>query len=190
MQYTKQDIFNIVKSIIMEKYDGIDPKEINTGVSLKHDFKFDSLDLLELVIAFEEKCNISIKDTSRLLKAYSLGEFCYLLHKQTNQESPMITETKEDVFKYVNEYLLDKYNIMNARPSDNLFIDLHFTDFDRSELIAWAETKFDIRLIHTYFINLDDFCEKVLSMIRSKKIKEIQKTNFLQRIKQRFVKQK
>ena len=57
---------------------------------------------------------------------------------------------------------------MNARISDNFFIDLHFRDDQRSDLIQWADETFGIRLPRTYFINLDDFCENILRCIPKK----------------------
>jgi acyl carrier protein len=99
----------------MEKYDGIDPKEINTGSSLKYDLKFDSLDLLEIAMVFEEKCNIYIQDTSRLEKASSLGEFCYLLYKQTNPETQAATEAKEDIVKTQQTNFLQRIKQRFAR---------------------------------------------------------------------------
>ena len=75
---------------------------------------------------------------------------------------------------------------MNAKPSDNFFIDLHFSDINRSELMEWAEETFNIKLQRTYFINLDDFCDKIFQCLQRVVFHKQQKQNLLQRIKQKF----
>lgn len=58
---TTSQIYEITKSIISEQL-GIDKKEINLDDDYINDLGADSLDIVELVMAFEEKFNIEISD--------------------------------------------------------------------------------------------------------------------------------
>ena len=55
------DIETRVKEIIVEQL-GVDPSEVVTGASFINDLGADSLDTVELVMAFEEEFGIEIPD--------------------------------------------------------------------------------------------------------------------------------
>ena len=55
------DIETRVKEIIVEQL-GVDPSEVVTGASFINDLGADSLDTVELVMAFEEEFNVEIPD--------------------------------------------------------------------------------------------------------------------------------
>ena len=189
VKHTQQEINNAVKEIILERYTHLSEKEVTKDASLRWDLKFDSLDRLEILMDFEKKFNVSIEDVSEIESANSLQEYCFVLYQKVNPDiipETLNIETKEDVFEVLKKYLLDNYEIMNARMSDNLFKDLHFSEIDRTDLCTWAEEKFNIELPYTYFINIDDFCEKVLYVLQRKNFKA-NRPPLLTRMKQRFI---
>lgn len=55
------DIASKVKSIIMDEL-GVDPEKVTDGASFVDDLGADSLDTVELVMAFEEEFDIEIPD--------------------------------------------------------------------------------------------------------------------------------
>lgn len=57
----ENDIFERVKNIIVEQL-GVDEKEVVPSASFVDDLGADSLDTVELVMAFEEEFNIEIPD--------------------------------------------------------------------------------------------------------------------------------
>ena len=109
-------------------------------------------------------------------KAKTLSDFCALFLQYVHPDLSQIN-TKDDVFKILNSHLQSKYYIMNARMSDNFFVDLHFHEIERSELIKWADETFGIMLPRTYFINLDDFCDKILKCLPKKEVVKQQPQN-------------
>ena len=55
------DIFDKVREIIVEQL-GIKPEEVTMGASFVEDLGADSLDVVELVMAFEEEFDLKIPD--------------------------------------------------------------------------------------------------------------------------------
>ncbi|MEA5000488.1 MAG: acyl carrier protein [Endomicrobiaceae bacterium] len=66
------DIETRVKEIIVEQL-GVDPSEVVTGASFINDLGADSLDTVELVMAFEEEFGIEIPD-EEAEKIQSVGQ--------------------------------------------------------------------------------------------------------------------
>ena len=66
------DIETIVKEIIVEQL-GVDPAEVVPGASFINDLGADSLDTVELVMAFEEEFGIEIPD-EEAEKIQSVGQ--------------------------------------------------------------------------------------------------------------------
>lgn len=60
-EQSKQDIFKRVKSIVVEQL-GVDEKEVRMDAAYIDDLGADSLDIVELIMAFEEEFNIEIPD--------------------------------------------------------------------------------------------------------------------------------
>ena len=74
------DTFEKVKAIIIEKLN-VDPSLITMGARFREDLKADSLDLVELIMAFEETFggNISDEDAQKI---QSVGDAVTFLDKQ------------------------------------------------------------------------------------------------------------
>ncbi len=176
---TKQQIFESVKNIIFERNPHIKKETITEKSKLSWDLGLDSLELLEILMDFEKehKINIEEEPVSQMERAKTLGEYCDVIFKTLCPDIAKI-KSKEDVFKYVKSYLLNKYEIMNANMKDNFFVDLHFQDTDRSDIIKWAEATFNIKLPRTYFLNLDDFCENVLKCLPKQEVVKQPKNKF------------
>ncbi|HDN79821.1 MAG: acyl carrier protein [Chloroflexi bacterium] len=58
---TKEEIFEKVKNIIVETL-GVDPDKVTLEARFREDLEADSLDLVELVMAFEEEFGGEISD--------------------------------------------------------------------------------------------------------------------------------
>ena len=61
MDMSEQDTFEKVKSIVVEQL-GVDEKEVKMDAAYIDDLGADSLDIVELIMAFEEEFNIEIPD--------------------------------------------------------------------------------------------------------------------------------
>lgn len=60
-EISRVDIFAKLKELIVEQL-GVEEKDVKPEALLKEDLKADSLDLVELVLAIEEKFNVKISD--------------------------------------------------------------------------------------------------------------------------------
>ncbi|NJN93930.1 MAG: acyl carrier protein [Anaerolineales bacterium] len=69
---TKDEVFNKVKDIIIEQL-GADEDQINMEASFRDDLEADSLDLVELIMAFEEEFGGEISD-EEAQKITTVGE--------------------------------------------------------------------------------------------------------------------
>ena len=58
---SKEEIFDKVKGIIVDQL-GVDEDKITMGASFRDDLEADSLDLVELIMAFEEEFGGEISD--------------------------------------------------------------------------------------------------------------------------------
>ncbi|MGC8878286.1 MAG: acyl carrier protein [Anaerolineae bacterium] len=58
---TTEEIFNKVKAIIVEQL-GVDESRVTMDASFREDLEADSLDLVELIMAFEEEFGGEISD--------------------------------------------------------------------------------------------------------------------------------
>lgn len=56
-----QEIFGRVQKVIVEQL-GVDENAVTLGASFTDDFNADSLDLVELVMAFEQEFDVSISE--------------------------------------------------------------------------------------------------------------------------------
>ncbi|MCK4259034.1 MAG: acyl carrier protein [Halanaerobiales bacterium] len=55
------EVFDRVKNIVVEEL-GVEPEEVNSEASFIKDLGADSLDIVELIMAFEEEFDIEIPD--------------------------------------------------------------------------------------------------------------------------------
>ena len=68
---------------IIRKQLGLDDAEINEDTSFKDDLGVDSLDLLELVMAFEEEYNIEL-NPEELEDIQTVGDVCEFIKQYTD----------------------------------------------------------------------------------------------------------
>ena len=61
MDMSEQDTFEKVKSIVVEQL-GVDEKEVKMDAAYIDDLGADSLDIVELIMAFEEEFDVEIPD--------------------------------------------------------------------------------------------------------------------------------
>ncbi len=69
---TNNDVFNQVKAIIVEKL-GVDESKVTLQARFREDLEADSLDLVELIMEFEEKFGGEISD-EEAQKITSVGD--------------------------------------------------------------------------------------------------------------------
>ena len=82
MEVTGSMILEQVKEIIANQM-GVAADEINAGTSLKDDLQADSLDVVELVMAAEEKFGVEI-DEEAVLSMVTVGDVVSYIEKKQN----------------------------------------------------------------------------------------------------------
>lgn len=82
MEVTGSMILEQVKEIIANQM-GVSADEINAGTSLKDDLQADSLDVVELVMAAEEKFGVEI-DEEAVLSMVTVGDVVSYIEKKQN----------------------------------------------------------------------------------------------------------
>ncbi len=110
------------------------------------------------------------------------------IQTQISAVKPIDANTKLDyniVFNTIKEHMLNKYGIQTVKKESNWYKSFGLNDFDRNDLFEWVEKKFNIKLGHFYFTNIDSLCVAILNAYFDKN-----KIGLLQRIKARFVKAK
>ncbi len=80
---SEESIFERVRAIIVEQLD-VDPEEVTLEASFKDDLDADSLDLVELIMAFEEAFGGEISD-EEAQKLETVGDVVRFLETQTAQ---------------------------------------------------------------------------------------------------------
>ncbi len=78
---TKEEVFDRVKSIIIEQL-GADESQITVEASFRDDLEADSLDLVELIMAFEEEFGGEISD-EEAQKITTVGEAVNYLYSHS-----------------------------------------------------------------------------------------------------------
>ncbi len=69
---TKEEVYGKVKDIIVDQL-GVDPDKVTIDASFREDLEADSLDLVELIMAFEEEFGGEISD-EEAQKITTVGE--------------------------------------------------------------------------------------------------------------------
>jgi len=77
------DVFERVKAIIVEQL-GVDPEQVTMDARFREDLEADSLDLVELIMAFEEEFGGEISD-EEAQKITTVGEAVTYLEKNLQQ---------------------------------------------------------------------------------------------------------
>ncbi len=80
---SEESIFERVRAIIVEQLD-VDPEDVTLEASFKDDLDADSLDLVELIMAFEEEFGGEISD-EEAQKLETVGDVVRFLETQTAQ---------------------------------------------------------------------------------------------------------
>jgi acyl carrier protein len=82
----KMDVFGQVKDIVVELLD-VDPDQVTAGATFKEDLEADSLDLVELLMAFEDEFGSQIPDED-VKKILTVGNaVAYIEEKIKEQEA-------------------------------------------------------------------------------------------------------
>jgi acyl carrier protein len=84
MNMEQQDLEKKVKDIIVEKL-GVDPNEVKPESSFVNDLGADSLDTVELIMAFEESFGIEIPD-EEAEKIQTVGQAIEYIQQKTQQK--------------------------------------------------------------------------------------------------------
>ena len=79
------DIAEDVKAIIVEKL-GVDPAEVTETASFQNDLGADSLDIVDLIMEFEKKFEISIPDEDAGDKIATVGDAVKYIEEKVNSK--------------------------------------------------------------------------------------------------------
>ncbi len=74
-----------VKAIIVEKL-GVDPAEVTETASFQNDLGADSLDIVDLIMEFEKKFEISIPDEDAGDKIATVGDAVKYIEEKVNSK--------------------------------------------------------------------------------------------------------
>lgn len=80
-----QEIFGRVQKVIVEQL-GVDENAVTLGASFTDDFNADSLDLVELVMAFEQEFDVSISE-EEAERVRTVADAVRLLSEKVQSES-------------------------------------------------------------------------------------------------------
>jgi acyl carrier protein len=80
----KMDVFQEVKGIIVDLLD-VEPDQVTTEASFKEDLEADSLDLVELLMAFEDKFGSQIPDED-VKKILTVGNAVAYIEKRMQED--------------------------------------------------------------------------------------------------------
>lgn len=80
-----QEIFERVQKVIVEQL-GVDENAVTLGASFTDDFNADSLDLVELVMAFEQEFDVSISE-EEAERVRTVADAVRLLSEKVQSES-------------------------------------------------------------------------------------------------------
>ncbi|HEW91449.1 MAG TPA: acyl carrier protein [Thermotogaceae bacterium] len=103
---TKQEIFQITKNIIVDKLN-VEEEDIKLSSSFIDDLGADSLDIVDLVMAFEDEFGVKVEDED-VEKLQTVKDVVEYISKRLNNSSDN-DEGDEDLFDEVveEEYLDD-----------------------------------------------------------------------------------
>ena len=88
MQYTKQDIFNELKDIVLETHPEILPEQITKNASFFQHLRFDGYDMVEIIIRMEQKFKLLNNNINHLKQFTYVNEFCDEFFNILSAQSP------------------------------------------------------------------------------------------------------
>lgn len=145
--YVVKEIFDRVKKVIVAQLD-IDPDEIQMDSTFVGDLGADSLDIVELVMAFEEEFYIEISDDT-VYKLETIGDVVSFVE---NPE-PILNAVEQDRAKLeqiadrVKEIIAAQLGIDEEKiKSYSTWADLEADSLDRVELIMAFEEEFNVEI--------------------------------------------
>lgn len=81
---TKQEIIDKINAVVVEQFD-IEKEDLDLDTSFVKNLNADSLDLVELVMEVEDRCNITILD-EEAEKIMTIGDLATFIYKKQSRE--------------------------------------------------------------------------------------------------------
>ena len=88
MQYSKQDIFNTLKEIIVQNHPEFTKEQITRDTSLIWKLRFDLYDIREMIILMEQHFKLLNNNIDYLKQFTTVGEFCDNFYNILKEQSP------------------------------------------------------------------------------------------------------
>ena len=103
MTYSKEQIAIFVKEIILYLFDYVPEKNIVANANLKYGLGFDLYDIHEIILAFEHKHDVIIKNEDAFDTFMTFDEFCNALYKDLNtqEKSVALQKQKTSIFNRI-----------------------------------------------------------------------------------------
>lgn len=95
MQIDKQDVFNTLKGVILEKHPDILPEKIARDASFLWAFNFDQYDLIEVIIQMEYKYKLVNNNITYMKQFTYIGEFCDNFYNILKEQKPELIKDSQ-----------------------------------------------------------------------------------------------
>ena len=103
MTYSKQEVFNNIKSIIIELHPEIDAKTITDRANFSWPLKCDSYDKLEIIMHIELKYHMDLNNSRQYTNTDNIGELCnkflYTLTQKAQRQKNIARARKQILFR-------------------------------------------------------------------------------------------
>nr|MBQ0091271.1 hypothetical protein [Candidatus Enterousia merdequi] len=155
---TLDDIIATATKYLAKDLLGISENNIHENSNLHKDFKIDSLDKIELLVAIENTLDIKLTCDNEVLTAISLKDFCKICYADLQKSTKVINV--HDIFNVAKKYLIQNRGLLNTNidTNSNLSCDLNLvTKSDRKKLLKFIEKQLNITLT----------CEKDVHKVRT-----------------------
>ncbi|MCK4389445.1 MAG: acyl carrier protein [Desulfobacterales bacterium] len=92
---TEQEIITLTNQVFEESFE-IEKEKLQPQMNIFEDLGLDSLDVVDLVVALQEKFGVKIRDDERVRSIRTLGDiYQFILNLKTGGASAIVSDQKE-----------------------------------------------------------------------------------------------